>query len=275
VIIDESSPARRYAVIGDVAGHLDELGGELIRLGADPESLALPPDLTVVQVGDLIHRGPASSGVIDLVDRYLRSQPEQWIQLVGNHEAQYLRTPAFDWPEQLAGEAVDTLRRWWADGRLRAAVAITTPAESFVITHAGLTRGYWRDVLDRLIDPVKVAAALNSFIGTHEDVLFLAGQMLGGRRADLAAGPVWASAGTELVPSWWGNPMPFSQIHGHTSVYDWQQERFRTTKDIARATTLDPDAKHTTITFDGGRIVGVDPGHGQAPRRPWRAFVIS
>jgi hypothetical protein len=44
-------------VIGDIGGHLSELRTELVRLGAGPDGW-LPDDLIVVQVGDLIHRGP-------------------------------------------------------------------------------------------------------------------------------------------------------------------------------------------------------------------------
>jgi hypothetical protein len=263
----------RLAVIGDVAGHLDELRGELVRLGADPSTLRLPPELTVIQVGDLVHRGPDSDGVVALVDHYLTTQPQQWVQLVGNHEAQYLRAPVFDWPETLAGSTGDAIRRWWAEGLMRAAVAVDTPTGRFLITHAGLTRGYWREILDRLVDPSRVAAALNSFIGQHDDVLFAAGHMLGGaRRPDPVAGPIWAAAGTELVPSWLGSQLPFSQIHGHTALFDWQQRRFRTAPEVAGLTVVDEEAKHETTALVGGRIVGIDPGHGVEARRPWRAW---
>ena len=102
----EPSPpiGHRVAVIGDVGGHLSELRRELVRLGADEETGELPADLTIVQVGDLVHRGPDSAGVVRLVDRHLRARPGQWIQLVGNHEAQYLTAPAFAWPERLDEE---------------------------------------------------------------------------------------------------------------------------------------------------------------------------
>jgi hypothetical protein len=263
----------RVAVIGDVAGHLDELRRELLRLGADPSTLRLPPELTVIQVGDLIHRGPDSEGVVALVDHYLTTQPQQWLQLVGNHEAQYLRPPAFEWPETLAGAAGDAIRRWWDKGQMYAAVAVETPSERYLVTHAGLTRGYWRQVLDRLVNPAQVAAALNSFIGQHDDVLFSAGHMLGGaRRPNPLAGPIWAAAGTELVPSWLDFRLPFSQVHGHASLFDWQQRQFRASPQVVGLTIVDEEAKHETTALNGGRIVGIDPGHGIEARRPWRAW---
>lgn len=261
-------------MIGDVGGHVTDLRRELVRLGADPETGRLPEDLTVVQVGDLIHRGPDSAAVVALVDGYLTDQPGQWVQLVGNHEAQYLRDPAFDWPERLQGPTVQTLRRWWADGQMRAAVAVSSSTEEFLITHAGLTRGFWDSVVDRIVVASSVAAAINSLIGTHEDVLFHAGHMLRRGKPNPVAGPIWAAAATELVPSWLTSMLPFSQIHGHSSVYDWHHGCFYGSGDLARVTTVDEEAKHETSTLAGGRLIGIDPGHGRHAQRAWRSWVI-
>lgn len=259
-------------MIGDVGGHLEGLCSELGRLGADPGTGRLPADLTVIQVGDLIHRGPDSRGVVSLVDGYLSEQPDQWVQLVGNHEAQYLRNPAFEWSERLEDATAQTLRRWWTEGQMVAAATLHTETESFLVTHAGLTRGYWAQILDRLVDPDRVAAALNSLIGTHEDVLFHAGQMLRGRKPDPIAGPMWASASTELVPSWLGSRMPFSQIHGHTSVLDGGGRRSPLRDEITQITRMDEEFRHETTVLPGGRIIGIDPGHGTRPKQPWRAW---
>lgn len=78
----------------------------------------------MVQVGDLVHRGPDSNGVIRLVDGYLRNQPDHWIQLIGNHETVYLRSPAFAWPDRLRLRSARQLRRWWREGRAVVAVAL-------------------------------------------------------------------------------------------------------------------------------------------------------
>lgn len=259
---------RRVAVIGDVSGHLTALRTELARLGVDPGG-ALPPDLVVIQVGDLVHRGPDSEGVVSLVDHYLQSQPDQWVQLVGNHEAQYLREPAFHWPERIARDAIDTLRRWWASGRMRAAVVLETPGESYLLTHAGLTEPFWRRALVAPEDPADAADRINQLIGRDDDTLFRAGVLLG---RDAVAGPVWASACVELVPSWLDHRLPFSQVHGHTSITDWESGRSRADARVAALTVVDESAKHETTTLTGGRIVGVDPCHEERAQPVWRAW---
>ena len=267
-------PAGRVAVVGDVAGHLDELRRELRRLGADEDSALLPPDLTVIQLGDLVHRGPDSAGVVELVDHYLHARPGQWIQLVGNHEAHYLRRPVFVWDQHIGSRARATLRRWWAGGQMVAAAAVTTATETFLVTHAGLTAPFWRDVLGAPPDAEHAAAALNSLIDTRQDLLFRAGHMLTGHRRDRAAGPLWAEPGGELLPGWLGVPLPFSQVHGHASLFDFQHRRFRADDAVVAAATVDVEARHVTVRLDGGRIIGIDPGHGRHPHSPWRSLEL-
>lgn len=268
-------PRRRVAVIGDVAGQLDELRRELRRLGADGQTGRLPDGLTVIQVGDLVHRGPDSEGVVALVDTYLASQAGQWVQLVGNHEAQYLRQPLFDWPERIEASAARTLRRWWAEGQMVAAATVVTDLETFLVTHAGLTAHVWSETLGAPASAEQTAAALNDLIGTRDEVLFRPGQMLHGKKKDRFAGPLWAEAATELVPGWVGTAMPFSQVHGHATLFDWKHRRFRVGGDLALLTTVDEDAKHEFTNLRGGRIIGIDPGHGRDAQRPWRAWEMT
>lgn len=62
----------RIAVIGDVSGYAGRLQQLLRRLGADIEQATLPPDLIVVQVGDLVHKGPDSERALTMVDAFIR-----------------------------------------------------------------------------------------------------------------------------------------------------------------------------------------------------------
>nr|WP_277626778.1 metallophosphoesterase [Arsenicicoccus piscis] len=275
----------RHAVIGDVGGHAHDLWAEVERLGGDPRSGRLPDDLVVVQVGDLVHRGPHSEEVVAVVDRFLQRSPDRWLQLVGNHEAQYLREPAFEWRQWVNARARATLRGWWADGLMRVAAALpgspaasapsgpggTASTSGVLVTHAGLTQTFWRDDLGSPSTAAQAADALNALGRNDADVIFRPGVMLGGRH-DHAAGPLWASAGQELLPGWLGVSMPFDQAHGHSSAYDWQRGVYRTVPEVVGRTTLDHDGGHETTHLDGGRIVGVDPGHGAQAHHTWRAW---
>lgn len=265
-------PGRRIVVVGDVGGHATALFDELVRLGADPATGRLPPDLHVVQVGDLVHRGPDSDQVVALVDGYLTHQPDQWTQLVGNHEMQYLREPVFEWPERLHGHAIETVRRWWDSGRLVVAAAVPSVGGDHLVTHAGVTAEFWETVLGSPRTADDAADVLNCLAAQGSDDVFRAGVMLRGSAEEGPVGPLWASAATELLPSWLDRPLPFSQVHGHSTVFDWTHDRFRAAESIRAVTSVDRSARHETTTLNGGRIVGVDPGHGRAPVHPWRGW---
>jgi len=265
----------RVAVIGDVGGHLAALSAELARLGAADDGRGpLPDDLVVVQVGDLVHRGPDSDAVIELVDSHLTRQPDQWVQLLGNHEAQYLRAPAFEWPQRLGRDAAAALRRWYARGLFRAGVGLQAGSESLLVTHAGVTRPFWEQSLAAPDSVDDAVLRLDRMLEDDDSALFRPGVMLTPRGVDTRSGPLWASADEELLPSWLGHELPFSQVHGHSSLVDWDRGRLRVPGPVGRTTTVDEDAKHESTELAGGRIVGIDPCHGASPRPTWRAWEV-
>jgi hypothetical protein len=259
------------AVIGDVGGHLDALRAELARIGVpDNGAGPIPAGLVVVQVGDLVHRGPESAGVVALVDGHLRRTPDRWLQLIGNHEAYHVFGPQFRLRERLPRRTGNTLRGWWRDGLLRAGVALTSGSEDFLVTHAGLTRDYWRLFLGAPATAHGAADALNGMLRRADERLVRTGQMHGGP-PDFAAGPLWAAAGPELVGSWRDQHLPFSQIHGHSALVEWP-EGTPAPGVAADEVTVDHDLRHTTVELDGVRIVGIDPGHDDQARESWGAW---
>jgi len=266
----------RVAIIGDVGGHIDELRAELSRLGVPQAGNGpIPDDLWVVQVGDLIHRGPDSSAVVALVDRCLSDDDCRWTQLVGNHEAFYLRRRRqFSWPDRVSGSTAAKLRTWWRTGRMRPAVALRVSGEDLLVTHAGLTRGFWQEVLGSPTSAGEAADALNALALSDQRTLFRPGMMLGYHRVNLAAGPVWASVSREVSVSWAGHPMPFSQVHGHSSVYDWAAQRWNVEEPVGDEVELDELRKHASLRLNGGRVVGIDPGHAIEARRNWQALEL-
>ncbi|MFT3861884.1 metallophosphoesterase [Micropruina sp.] len=269
------APGTRLAIIGDVGGHAGPLRAELARLGVSEGGKGpLPDDLTIVQVGDLVHRGPDSEGVVQLVDRHLGAGHERWVQLVGNHEAFYLRRQQFTWSDRIARRSAATLRGWWRAGLMKPAVAVVLADEEFLITHAGLTRGFWHGPLGSPTTAEGAADAVNALARSDRRSLFRPGTMLGYRHPDPSAGPVWAHAGLELAASWAGHRLPFSQVHGHSSVYGWLGGGWQLPSELRAAVQLDEVRKHASLMLEGGRLIGIDAGHDALSRGEWQCLEL-
>ena len=108
---------------------------------------------------------------------------------------------------------------------MRVAAAVSVPEHGeLLVTHAGLTAGLWRGIgaPSNVRDAV---VALNDLPRTDPDLLWATGTMLGGA-ANRNAGPCWAEASSETYTSWLleeldGDPVPFGQVHGHSSAFSW------------------------------------------------------
>jgi hypothetical protein len=281
----------RLAIIGDMAGHKRELSEELVRLGMDPDSLRLPDDLIVCQLGDLVHRGPDSPGIIELVDQLMVANPNRWKQLIGNHEAQYIfDPPRFDFPENLDRRTQRTLRRWWRSGAMQVAAAFETGGVDkirpgghierlgtggLLVTHSGLTAGAWHQ-LGKPQTAHLAAAAINDERNRLGSVVWRAGLMLGGP-VDRATGCVWAEACKEVYDSWAReacHPPNFNQVHGHTSAMWWSQGKLSEVPTPGVSLTVDYSCRQVLAEINGQAIWGIDPGHGKHPATPWSALVF-
>jgi Calcineurin-like phosphoesterase len=270
----------RVAIFGDIGGHAALLREALVRLGARPADLRLPPDLTVIQVGDLVHRGPDSPGVLDIVDRALAEQPAQWIQLIGNHEAQYLPNGSrFHWREPLPPDQADRLRAWWAAGTLRVAAAVHSEQHGDLLaTHAGLTLPVWREI-GRPAGAAQAAAALNALPRQQASALWRTGMRMGGQVCP-EAGPLWAEAGWELRLPWMrraaqGRDAAFGQVHGHCALLDDGFTRWDCPPEVAAITRYEPAVRHCWTPVGGHPFVAIDPRHGRAGVQTWGPLVLS
>ena len=143
--------------------------------------------------------------MLALVDGDLTRQPMHRVLLVGNHEAHYLRDLVFDWPERISARSRDTLRRWWADGQMRVATWVGDDAESFLITHAGVTADFWRSTLGAPSSAEQAAViTINSLIGVGDGRLFRAARCCtdaGAPAAPVRCGPRPRRPSTR-PPSW-------------------------------------------------------------------------
>jgi hypothetical protein len=265
--------AGRLALIGDVGGHRQVLDHTMRCLGADLAAYVLPEDLVVVQVGDLVGGGGDDAGVVADVDNWMRANPRRWFQLIGNWEARYLGGPEFTSARRdrvpLPEAARTTLRRWVEDGSAQVAVAVRSRAgREALVTHAGLTRGFWQGLLHAKPSAQECAAWLNVGLRGYEEVVFRPGSMLGGFLGcgGAAPGPVWASA-MEVWTSWAGHPQPFHQVHGHTNPYYFRGARWTDEMPlhIRASARINHDLRHVWWTDGGHRIVSIDPGLGSRP----------
>ncbi len=264
----------RIAVLGDLSGHLAPFVRALDELGVDVAAAEVPGGLTVVQVGDLVHKGPDSDRIVALVDRLMNANPGRYVQLLGNHEDQYLGGQRFYEQTPLAAGTIAKLRRWRASGALQVAAAIrTTSGESFLVTHAGLTRFNFLHQVGT-DEAGQAAKVLNGLMETRPKVIHAAGVMLTDLRSGLA-GPLWAETTRELYPGWIraaaiGQPPPYGQIHGHCPVLDFTGEPiYPLPADLVRLAVVDRTRRHISVTIGGRRFINVDPGFDD--RQPGQA----
>lgn len=239
-------------VIGDVGGCSDELAKAVAPVLDDART-------TVIQVGDLVDRGPDSSGVLAIVDNRLRQAARRWVQLIGNHEAQYLGAGRF-FPQPLNPTDTQLLRTWWLRDRVRVAAAVRlADGEEFLLTHAGLTFQAWRE----LGEPVTATTAAE-LLNTRPEPLLWAFE-----------GPLWAEA-TTVYQSWQRapHPPPFGQIHGHSSIVSYRGETWLCDERTRQRSTVDWMARHTFTRISGARFIGVDPKHGRNGAASWAPLVL-
>lgn len=265
----------RYAVFGDVSGHHEPFRDGLATVGVDLDAATMPTDLTVIQVGDLIHKGPDSTRIVICVQRMLNKYPGRWIQLLGNHEGQYLGGEPF-WRQQIDDHIVKALQLWVEDGMAKMAHAINTvnygPA---LVTHAGLTRTLW-ELIGAPEDAQIAAERLNKILDDHPNLAFESGIMLsgGGRNPGVA----WTEPTTELWPSWEDAEMPFAQVHGHASGWWWGRKEWSRSAPMSfrrNDSHVDQQLRQLRVQAGGNVIIGIDPGYGQyAPGRPLLPLIL-
>lgn len=271
--------AQRIAVLGDLSGHLKPLLTTLAELGVEvddrnvPRKVSWPDDLVVVQVGDLVHKGPVSELVVAVVD-VLFARTGRWIQLVGNHEAQYLPGGIDFWQPRIDAKVAERLGQWWESGFLRPSVAIDDRRIGPVlISHGGVTLPSWQALGE--LDHIGTAAAL-ARPENHAQHVLAAGVMAA---RNTEPGVAWTEPRRELRQPWLahvqgGGYVPFSQVHGHAQPLLPPRQGRGVPVDLQRSTTVDR-LGHVRTRAGGRTIVGIDPGaNGGRAARP-KALLLS
>jgi len=258
-------------VFGDTGGHALPLYNALNQIGADVELGILPKDMRVIHLGDLIHKGPASKSILRVVDKFIRNNPGQWIQVLGNHEFQHIEGSPYFWSCDCDIYDVGIINDW-LDEEIAYASYATTSHEpiklndnvmsnggGILFTHAGLTWNWW-ETSNKNINAGEISSLLNYL---PIDVITTPGEMLGVKGF---AGPVWATGNNEVFNSWLEStdPMPFMQFHGHTTSYQWKAKRWWRTDEVfasfKEATYLNHTNRSVITKLNDNFLVGVDPG---------------
>ena len=244
---------RHIAVIGDVGGHVEHLRSSLASLGVSASSW--PHDLIVVQVGDLFG-GRNDVAVAELVEPHLEAA--RWVQLVGNWELEAVGGSHVTNSNGRTADpaALRLFSEWHRAGMVRRAAALTSSAGVVgVITHAGVSHGFWRADLEGDADGRRVVERLNSMPLSQ---VARPGQMFGAAD-ETAPGPIWSSWAESW--SWWETP-PFAQVHGHSSpLNSYKQQWWDGTPDDLVDHAVASNG-HVTFHANPGTLpfISVDPG---------------
>ncbi len=264
-------------VTGDISGHAGVFEQLICSIGGDPDRGYMPPGQVLVHTGDLVHKGPDSAACVQVARRMMQGSPGQFYTLWGNHCASYVQgAPSVQGRQLVIPVDEDTarqLRNWWYGRHLPMALAVSSPQGPVLITHAGLTVGFWRQLGSP--DAVGAAQALNAMVGTDVRRALRPGCLTGGPPR-LDAGPCWAETGQELLQPWMdhvaaGGHLPFSQVHGHASVVQsWDSCRLwpHIPPRVAASVVLDPGHRRYTLNLDGYSFTGVDWMMGAYPPDP-------
>jgi len=262
---------KRLAFIGDIGGHAALLERVLAGLGCDVERAAMPSDLHVVQVGDLVsmarRRGEDSNRCLAIADAMLRANPERWTQLWGNHEISALGGPRR--PMWTGGDVdattLERLERWWDERLAVFAFAFDAADGPWLVTHAGLTQQRWRD--EGKPSATEAARRLNAQQRGHPRDFGRAGSLVTGQ-VDERVDVVWAEVVREFYEPWLhaagtGETIPFNQLHGHGTPWQWATGTFfaEASPQLRAACRVDPELRRTTTTLgalpSGGPAVAV------------------
>lgn len=237
----------------------------------------MPTGLLVVQLGDLVDRGPDSAGAVRLADRFVRNAGGRYVQLLGNHEGHRFTDLHLGHAGPLPDETLGTIHRWWSTGQGHLAVALDTARFGpLVVTHAGLSPQVWRSI-GAPATARETAERLDRWVGRDADRAFT--PRPDGLDVGFCPGVTWGEP-ADLYAAWLDEDElpPFGQVHGHASAWSWKHRRWRKrTPGAVRAASVgvDADRCHLHVEIHGVAFVGIDPGHLEEPHRPWAPLLLT
>lgn len=257
----------RYQIIGDVSGDYPSFEQRLKASGVKDD--IIPRDLLVVQLGDLTRaeNGFAESNekVVDAVQRLMDKNPNNYVQLFGNHEMGALGgeiLPTWNPSKAYTVKTRKVLEDWWEHRKaLLAWGGVSDMHGATLFTHAGLTRARFAG-LGVGVDLAAVVEALNRSVGVKTPESYSTPGLLG-TSLNFAADVTWAEASHEVYVPWMQHKdMPFVQVHSHSSPYCWMSDMWwpGTPVAVKKNTTLSVDLRRTVTRVGPGKhqfVIGV------------------
>lgn len=218
-------------LIGDIGGHTKALLMALKQCGIKTvvkngeTNYFIPENVKILQIGDLVRSRKmyyrTNEEIVKIVDNIMKNNPDQWIQLAGNHEVfalgyYYEENPEKNIPpfnEVFSNETVNILKNWLETGKMKIAYSFN----NILFTHAGISVDLWEKLGEHSAE--KTAEILNK---NPESSLISEGFLTTGKPS-ASASVVWGLLANEITPSYLKKPdaIPFHQIVGHSSTYTW------------------------------------------------------
>jgi len=166
--------------ISDIHGYLDDARSALLTLTDHPEFAPVvvqdddgrlhwaDENYVLLFNGDLVDRGPANEGVLELVARLIAEAPPGRVRLtLGNHEALALSPDQFGFDEWFSGQVDDDARRQLYEAIVDGHVVAAYAGHTVTYAHAGADEPY--DVSAANESLVAAAETLQEAISTDED----------------------------------------------------------------------------------------------------------
>ncbi|MGY1684432.1 hypothetical protein ACI8AK_02465 [Geodermatophilus sp. SYSU D00867] len=72
-----------------------------------------------------------------------------------------------------------------------------------------------------------------------------------------------------------GRPVPFGQVHGHSSVYDWGRRAWRCPAEVATRFVPVRRSRHLRGVIGSRLFAGVGPGWGRSAAGSWAPLVFT
>lgn len=225
-------------IFGDTGAHAEPLLASLQKIGVNLRTFIIPENVQIVHLGDLIHKGESSNKLVSIVNLLMRNNPDQWVQLMGNHELQHIKGAPYFWRCNCNTETVAILNEWLDRGLAKISYYLERPFtfnipkslkfdetliedKGILFSHAGLTSVFWQ----KIGSPATAKEASHAINQLSIKEVSATGVMLDGGKYCTKPGPAWALSTTEVFGSWElaEIPIPFVQVHGHSPAYQWQR----------------------------------------------------